>query len=161
MPRIRLLVLVPTFGLLVVGCNSYDPFQFLNSIKQLTKTWTADAQIFGQLIRKDKDPARLQADLNDLVAKIKKLVAESDKIKVPSGKEAQELWSAFQTYLKDQQRIVTVDFQELISILSNSTPDMDRYRAILSRCKETEDADLERLHQTETAFEIAHGIAAR
>ena len=49
------------------------------------------------------------------------LVAQSGKIKVPSGREAQELWNAFQTYLKDQQRIVTGDFQELVAIKIGQT----------------------------------------
>jgi hypothetical protein len=163
MPCKHWLVLVQVSGLAVLsGCGTnYDPLNFLNSVKQVTKNWTVDAGLFGKMIRVERDPARLQADHRDLIAKIKKLRAESTRIRVPSGKEAQELWNAFQTYLIHQENMVTGEFKELVSIRSDSSPDMDRFRTILGRCKETEDADLARLHQAEAAFETAHGIVTR
>jgi hypothetical protein len=141
------------------GCgNNYDPINYLNNVKNVTKTWTVDAELFGKMIRMEKDPARLRADHRDLITKINKLVSEASKIKVPSGKSAEELGNALWIYLKDQQKMVTGDFQELVSIKSDPAPDMDRFRTILSRCKLLEDADLTRLHEAEAAFEKAQGI---
>ena len=164
MSKRHLLFGVQSAGLLLVagGCGTnYDPVHYLNSIKQITRTWTIDADLFGKMIRLEKDPARLQADHRDLTNKINMLVVQSGKIKVPSGREAQELWNAFQTYLKDQQRIVTGDFQELVAIKIGQTGDPDRFRTVLARCKEIEDADLARLHKAEAALELAHGFAPR
>jgi hypothetical protein len=154
------LVILPVCSPLIVsGCgNNYDPLSFLNSVRNITRTWTVDAELFGKMIRMERDPARLRAGHRNLVAKIDKLVAESGRVKVPSGRPAEDVWNALQIYLRDQQKMVTGDFQELVSIKSDPTSDMDRFRAILSRCKQLEDADLARLHQAEAAFEKAHGI---
>ena len=164
MPKRHLLLGLQISGLVLMigGCgNNYDPVHYLNSIKQITRTWTIDAELFGKMIRMERDPARLQADQRDLANRIKMLAAQASKIKVPSGKEAQDLWNAFQTYLKDQQQIVTGDFQELVALRTDPTGDMDRFRTVLDRCKDIEDADLARLHKAEAAFETAHGIATR
>jgi len=148
--------------LIAGGCgNNYDPVHYVNSIKQITRTWTVDAEMFGKLIKTETDPARLQAGQRELANRIKTLVAESGKIRVPSTKEAQELWNAFQTYLKNQQRMVTDDFQELVAIKTDPGRDMEYFRSVVGRCKEVEDADLARLRKAETAFEQAHGFATR
>jgi hypothetical protein len=151
-----------SFALAAGGCGlGQDPFQFVNSIKQVTKTWTIDAELFGKMMKTESDPARLQAAQKSLVGKIDSHLAEAGKIRVPSGREAQELWAAFQTYLKDQRKIVSDDFQDLVTLKSAGDFDVSRYQAIVASCKALEDADLARLHEAEAAFEVAHNLPSR
>jgi hypothetical protein len=161
MARTYLLLVLPVCGLLMIsGCGTEDPLPFLNAIKKVTTSWSVDNLAFSSMIGKERDPGRRQAAQEALVNKIKALRTEANTIKVPTGREAQELWNAFQTYLRDEERIVTEDFRELVTILSEPTPDRDRFQAVLDRSKHIEDTDLARLHQAEATYATAHGMPA-
>ncbi len=139
------------------GPSNSDANRFADTINQYVKAWSADAMAFGRLIRLEKSPARLRADLDRLTVKIRDLDAKAGTIAVPPGVEARELYNAFLVYISDQDRMVTQDFEELISILGSPQPDMARFREILARCQQVENADLERLHQAEAAYAAAAG----
>jgi len=144
-------------GFLMVGCSGSDPNTFPNSIKQVTKTWSIHADAFGRMMKAEKNMDRLEADRKDLVNKIKKLQAQTGSIRVPSGKEAQNLWNAFLMYLRNQDKIVSDDFRELVTIRTDPNPDLVRYREILGRCQILEKEDSDRLRQAEAAYATANG----
>jgi hypothetical protein len=146
-------VVLTAAAILIPGCNANSEAQhFAGSIMQLTKKWSVDAIAFGKRIHLEKDPTRLRADLDRLQAQIKELVANAKTLHVPPDKEAHALSMALQTYFADQESMVTRDFEELISISGSPTPDMNRFREILARCQQFENADLARLHQEEAAY---------
>src|SRR5262245_44182991 len=154
---VAFLILPITSG--CMGGGTSEANRFADTINTSVKSWTADTMAFGRQIRLEKSPSRLRADLDRLTRKVRELEAKARTIAVPPGAEARELWSAYLVYITDQEGMVTRDFEELIGILGSPTPDMARFREILARCKQIEDADLERFHQAEAAYAKATGTA--
>ena len=153
------LLLIPGI-LLVSGCGG-EAVTFNNSIAKVTKSLETMGKSFGETIAKEKDPGRLQAAHNDLIAKVKALVAEANAIKVPASQEAQAYWSAFQIYLKNQEKMVTEDFKEVVAIMGNPTPDMGRLQGVFGRIGQVENNDLAGLKSAQAAFAKANGMTLK
>ena len=154
--RCTMLCLVPVV-FLVAGCAG-EAVSFNNSIAKVNKDLNTIGRTFGETIAKESDPARLDSAHNEAVTKVKALVTEANAIKVPQGKEAQDFWTSFQTFLKNQEKMINEDFKELVTIKKSPNFQKAQWEAVFIRIQAVENADLANLKSAQAAYARANNL---
>jgi hypothetical protein len=144
--------------LALTGCVKSEAMEFNDSIAGVTKDLENYGRTFGETLRWQKNRAQSEKVWADLNQKVKGLVDDAKKIKVPPGKEARAMWYAFQNYLKTEEHIIRVDFRDLMVFMSQAYPNQSQVQSIINRMQTEENRDLNALKQAQAVFAKAHGI---
>lgn len=146
----------------VVGCASLSgcggaALKFNNQMAQVTKDLNAMGMEFGTAL-KGRNPAEIKAAYDRLLGKFEKIKSESASIKPPDTVEAKEFYQAFQTLLTNQEKMIRVDFKEIVEIQSSPTPDIARFSAVFQSIQAQESQDLTKLRAAQAKFASANNI---
>ena|SRR5688500_3765670 len=153
MPSLKSLSLLGL--LLLTGCGS-QAVTFNNQVAKATRDLDAANQNFVKTLRQEKEPAQWQAAHAALVTRVDAILAAASLAKAPEGQEAREFLAAFQGFLKNQERLVKVDFKELLD--ARARDNQARIQEVGDRITRVGQEDQVRLREAQAAFARAHKI---
>ena len=146
-----------------------DALKFNEAIVNANKRLEMIGEKFGRQIAmalsgKPNDIANVKKGYAEVQKVLKSVQADMKKLadEIPDSAEAKEFYQAHQKFLKGQERMVKVEFQQIVDVVSDTTLDADekleKIKEILVSVEKIEQADLKVLQAAQRKFAKKHGI---